>query len=58
VAYVPVSSDGYIGALLQGSIQSAILQQEQVTDVLQRDHNLHVLVNLYHAMPVTSTGHT
>jgi len=51
VAYVPVSSDGYIGALTQGSIQSAILQQEQVTNVLQRDHNLHVLVNLYQAMP-------
>src|SRR5215469_12340989 len=33
VAYVPVSSDGYTGALVQGSIQSAILQQEQVTNV-------------------------
>jgi ABC-type nitrate/sulfonate/bicarbonate transport system substrate-binding protein len=51
VAYVPVSSDGYIGALTQGTIQSAILQQEQVTNVLQRDHNLHVLVNLYQARP-------
>jgi NitT/TauT family transport system substrate-binding protein len=51
VAYVPVSSDGYIGALMQGSIQSAILQQEQVTNVLQGDHNLHVLVNLYQALP-------
>src|SRR5215813_2101528 len=51
VAYVPVSSDGYIGALMQGSIQSAILQQEQVTDVLQRDHSLHVLVNMYKAKP-------
>jgi ABC-type nitrate/sulfonate/bicarbonate transport system permease component len=51
VAYVPVSSDGYIGALVQGSIQSAILQQEQVTNVLQRDHSLHVLVNLYQALP-------
>ena len=51
VAYVPVSSDGYTGALVQGSIQSAILQQEQVTNVLQRDHSLHVLVNLYQALP-------
>jgi len=50
-AYVPVASDGYISALIQGTIQSAILQQEQVTDVLQRDHSLHVLVNMSKAWP-------
>ena len=49
--YVPVASTGYISALLQGSIQSAILQQEQVIDVLQKDPKLHVLVNLYQARP-------
>jgi ABC-type nitrate/sulfonate/bicarbonate transport system substrate-binding protein len=49
--YVPVASTGYISALLQGSIQSAILQQEQVIDVLQKDAKLHVLVNLYQARP-------
>ena len=51
VKYVPVASDGYIGALIRGTIQSAILQQEQVTDVLQRDHNVHVLVNMYTDKP-------
>jgi len=50
-AYVPVASTGYISALLQGSIQSAILQEEQVIDVLQKDPKLHVLVNLYQARP-------
>jgi NitT/TauT family transport system substrate-binding protein len=49
--YVPVASTGYISALLQGSIQSAILQEEQVISVLHKDPKLHVLVNLYQDRP-------
>jgi ABC-type nitrate/sulfonate/bicarbonate transport system substrate-binding protein len=51
VAYVPVSSDGYASALVQGTIQSGILQEEQVISVLKKDSHLHVLVNFDQADP-------
>jgi len=50
-AYVPVSANGYTSALVQGTIQSAILQEEQAIDVLQRDARLHVLVDLGQLRP-------
>jgi ABC-type nitrate/sulfonate/bicarbonate transport system substrate-binding protein len=51
VAYVPGSAGGYMSALIQGAIQSGVLQEEQVISVLQRDGKLHVLVNLDQARP-------
>ncbi len=45
-SYVPTAANGYTSALVQGTIQSAILQEEQAIDVLQRDDKLHVLVDL------------
>jgi NitT/TauT family transport system substrate-binding protein len=51
VAYIPGSSSGYTSALLQGTIQSAVLQQEQVISVLHKDSKLHVLVNYDKAFP-------
>jgi ABC-type nitrate/sulfonate/bicarbonate transport system substrate-binding protein len=50
-AYVPVTANGYTAALVQGTIQSAILQEEQAIDVLQRDDKLHVLVDLGQLRP-------
>jgi ABC-type nitrate/sulfonate/bicarbonate transport system substrate-binding protein len=50
-SYVPVSANGYAGALVQGTIQSAILQAEQAIDVLGRDDKLHVLVDLGQVRP-------
>ncbi|TMQ22915.1 MAG: ABC transporter substrate-binding protein [Deltaproteobacteria bacterium] len=49
--YVPVSANGYASALIQGTIQSAILQTEQAIDALQRDDKLHVLVDLGQIRP-------
>jgi NitT/TauT family transport system substrate-binding protein len=51
VTYVPGSSSAYISELLEGSIQSAVLQQEQVIKVLKLDSNLHVLVNFSKSFP-------
>jgi len=51
VSYVPVSANGYTSALVQGTIQSAIVQEEQAIDVLQRDDKLHVLVDLGQLRP-------
>jgi NitT/TauT family transport system substrate-binding protein len=51
VAYIPGSSSGYTSALLQGTIQSAVLQQEQVISALDKDAKLHVLVNFSQAFP-------
>ena len=51
VAYIPGAADSYISSLIQGTIQSGILQEEQVISVLHRDSKLHVLVNLYQARP-------
>ena len=50
-SYVPVSANGYTSALVQGTIQSAILQTEQAIDVLARDDKLHVLVDLGQVRP-------
>lgn len=50
-SYVPTSANGYTSALVQGTIHSAILQQEQAIDVLQRDARLHVLVDLGQVRP-------
>jgi ABC-type nitrate/sulfonate/bicarbonate transport system substrate-binding protein len=51
VSYRPVESNGYTGALLAGQIQSAILQQEQAIDAMERDDGLHVLADLYKTDP-------
>jgi ABC-type nitrate/sulfonate/bicarbonate transport system substrate-binding protein len=51
VAYIPGSSSGYTSSLLQGTIQSAVLQQEQVISALHKDSKLHVLVNYDKAFP-------
>jgi ABC-type nitrate/sulfonate/bicarbonate transport system substrate-binding protein len=50
-SYVPTAAAGYTSALAQGTIQSAILQEEQAIDVLQRDEKLHVLVDLGQVRP-------
>lgn len=51
VTYVPGSASGYISALKQGTIQSGVLQEEQVLKVLNGDSKLHVLVNYSTADP-------
>lgn len=51
VHYVPVADTGYITALLNHRIDSAILQQEQSIDAEQRDPSLHVLVDLERTLP-------
>ena len=51
VTYVPSSSSAYITELLTGTIQSAVLQEEQVLKVLGKDKKLHVLVNLAQQHP-------
>jgi NitT/TauT family transport system substrate-binding protein len=51
VTYVPGSASGYISALKQGTIQSGVLQVEQVDKVLKGDSKLHVLVNYSQADP-------
>jgi NitT/TauT family transport system substrate-binding protein len=51
VTYVPGSSSAYISELLEGTIQSAVLQQEQVIKVLAKDSSLHVLVNFSKSFP-------
>lgn len=45
VTYVPSSSTAYVSELLAGTVQSAVLQEEQVLTVLKKDAKLHVLVN-------------
>lgn len=51
VTYVPGSASGYISALEQGTIQSGVLQEEQVLKILNGDSKLHVLVNYSQADP-------
>ncbi len=51
VIYVPSSSSAYVSELLTGTVQSAVLQEEQVLKVLSKDSKLHVLVNLASAHP-------
>jgi ABC-type nitrate/sulfonate/bicarbonate transport system substrate-binding protein len=50
-SYVPIAANGYTSALVQGTIQSAILQTEQAIDVLGRDDKLHVVVDLGQVRP-------
>ncbi|MQA11550.1 MAG: hypothetical protein GEU98_23960 [Pseudonocardiaceae bacterium] len=51
VNYVPVDSQSYISSLLQGKIESAILQTEQALSAQTEDKNLHVLENLNKITP-------
>jgi ABC-type nitrate/sulfonate/bicarbonate transport system substrate-binding protein len=51
VHYVPVADTGYVSALLNHKIDSAILQQEQSVDAELRDPSLHVLADLYKIWP-------
>ncbi len=51
VTYVPGSASGYISALKEGTIQSGVLQEEQVLKILHGDSKLHVLVNYSQADP-------
>lgn len=50
-SYVPITANGYTSALVQGTIQSAILQTEQAIDVLGRDDKLHVVVDIGQIRP-------
>ncbi|MBO0849198.1 MAG: ABC transporter substrate-binding protein [Pseudonocardia sp.] len=49
--YVPVDAQNYASALVDGRIQSAILQTEQGIAAIHQDPNLHVLVNLADVVP-------
>jgi ABC-type nitrate/sulfonate/bicarbonate transport system substrate-binding protein len=49
--YVPVDAQSYTAALVDGRIQSAILQTEQAVAAAQSYQNLHVLVNLANIVP-------
>ncbi|MBW4631315.1 MAG: ABC transporter substrate-binding protein [Iphinoe sp. HA4291-MV1] len=51
VNYIPISPPSYIQALITGQIESAILQTEQVFDILKRDSRFHILVNLHEVEP-------
>ncbi|MBR8835839.1 MAG: ABC transporter substrate-binding protein [Stigonema ocellatum SAG 48.90 = DSM 106950] len=51
VQYIPISPPSYIQALLAGQIESAILQTEQVSEILKRDSRFHVLVDLHKVEP-------
>ena len=56
VSYVPVSAPGYIPGLIAGQIHSAILQTEQAIEILERDAQFHVLVDLYKVEPAYFYG--
>jgi ABC-type nitrate/sulfonate/bicarbonate transport system substrate-binding protein len=51
VQYVPVNAQGYLAALVDGRIQSAILQTEQAVAAAHAYPNLHVLANLADIVP-------
>jgi NitT/TauT family transport system substrate-binding protein len=51
VTYVPSSSSAYVSELLAGEIKSGVLQEEQTITALEKDGNLHVLVNYEQADP-------
>lgn len=51
VQYVSVNANAYIGALVQGQIDSAILHPEQALEASNQDASLHSLVNLYEVEP-------
>jgi NitT/TauT family transport system substrate-binding protein len=51
VQYVPVDAQSYTAALVDGRIQSAILQTEQAVAAAKAYPNLHVLANLADIVP-------
>ena len=51
VQYVPVDAQSYTAALIDGRIQSAILQTEQSIAAVREHPNLHVLANLADIVP-------
>ncbi|OLS96800.1 hypothetical protein BJF90_43330 [Pseudonocardia sp. CNS-004] len=51
VQYVPVDAQSYTSALVEGRIQSAILQTEQAVAASHAYPNLHVLTNLADIVP-------
>jgi NitT/TauT family transport system substrate-binding protein len=51
VQYVPVDAQSYTAALVDGRIQSAILQTEQAVAAAHAYGNLHVLSNLFDIVP-------
>jgi NitT/TauT family transport system substrate-binding protein len=51
VQYVPVDAQSYTAALVDGRIQSAILQTEQAVAASHAYPNLHVLTNLVDVVP-------
>jgi ABC-type nitrate/sulfonate/bicarbonate transport system substrate-binding protein len=51
VQYVPVDAQSYLAALVDGRIQSAILQTEQAVAASHAYGNLHVLSNLFDIVP-------
>lgn len=51
VQYVSVGANAYISTLIQGQIDSAILQPEQYIQALEKDKSLHSLVNLNKIQP-------
>lgn len=51
VQYVPVDAQNYASALLDGRIQSAILQVEQAVDAMRTNPDLRVLVDLNQIEP-------
>lgn len=51
VQYVPVDAQAYTSSLVEGHIQSAILQTEQAIAAVHTNRNLHVLANLADIVP-------
>lgn len=51
VEYVKVADTAYIGTLLEGKIDSAILQQEQSIEAESRSSGVHVLADLFKVWP-------
>lgn len=51
VQYVPVDAQSYTAALMDGRIQSAILQNEQAVDAMQKNPDLRVLTDLNQIVP-------
>jgi NitT/TauT family transport system substrate-binding protein len=51
VQYVPVDAQSYTAALVDGRIQSAVLQTEQAIAAVKTNRNLHVLANLADIVP-------
>ncbi|WP_028922598.1 ABC transporter substrate-binding protein [Pseudonocardia acaciae] len=56
VEYVPVDAQNYTAALVDGRIQSAILQTEQGIAAVRQNPNLHVLANLADIVPTYHYG--